>query len=426
MNYPGQRRSFGGRMSRRLVRLVLIAAAGLLLTPSVASGAWTVPPTPNVAGADGTVLNAVDCSSANSCMAVGSAVTLTGIRDPLRSATVAESWNGASWQIVPTPNPPGATFSSLRGISCPRPRICFAVGFERTDTLPPPFPGGIPRPLIELWDGRSWSIQQSPDVAGGSLEAVSCSGLFACTAVGTVPDQESGYHPLAERWDATGWHVQSVRDAPGSQPGDLDGLAAVSCPGRRTCTAVGSSVALDTSQQPASPLVERWFGRVNVWGLQDAPQPDGANGAGFGGVSCPNERVCFAVGGFDRSDRSSLTLAERRVGSRWSVMPTPNPGPFMSPFGPAFNAGLGSVSCAGRRACHAVGFGQGSTGDFLVFGERFDGASWQLESIPVGPGGGGPSVLAEISCPSRIFCMAVGNTPINSIAGTTLAAKWTP
>jgi hypothetical protein len=280
--------------------------------------------------------------------------------------------------------------------------------------------------LIELWNGRSWSIQQSPEVAGGDLAAVSCSGLFACTAVGTVPDQAFGFHPLAERWNAAGWHVQSIPDVPGSQPGDLIGLRRVSCPRRPTCTAVGSSVSLHPSQQPPSPLVERWFGRVNAWGLQVAPKPEGATGAGFGGVSCPNERVCFAVGGFDRSPLSSLTLAERRAGSRWSVMPTPNPGPFPTSIGPLFNAGLGSVSCAGRRACHAVGFGQGSTGDFLVFGERFDGASWQLESIPVGSGGGGPSVLAEISCPSRIFCMAVGSTPINSIAGTTLAAKWTP
>jgi hypothetical protein len=160
--------------------------------------------------------------------------------------------------------------------------------------------------------------------------------------------------------------------------------------------------------------------------LQAAPKPDGADGAAFTGVSCPDGRVCFAVGGFDRSDQGSLTLAEHRVGSRWSVMPTPNPGPYPSVIGPLFNAGLGSVSCAGRRACHAVGLGVGSTGDFLVFGERFDGATWQLESIPVANSGGGPSVLADLSCPSRIFCMAVGHTPTSAIEGTTLAAKWTP
>ena len=58
----------------RPVLLSLVATVALLLAPSTASAAWTVPPTPNVAGANATSLNGVDCSSANSCMAVGNAV----------------------------------------------------------------------------------------------------------------------------------------------------------------------------------------------------------------------------------------------------------------------------------------------------------------------------------------------------------------
>jgi hypothetical protein len=398
----------------------LIATLGLLFTPSVASAAWTVSPTPNVAGADGTVLNAVDCSSANSCMAVGSAVTLPETRAPFHWATVAERWDGASWRIVPTPNPPAATDSELNGVSCPRRNVCFAVGFERTDTLPPDFPGGPPAPLIELWNGRSWSIQQSPDVARGSLEAVSCSGLFACTAVGGVTDQGS-YHPLAERWDATGWHLQST-PTPANSQSNL--FSAVSCPLRRTCTAVGQSITSLTSPpftSVASPLVERWFGRVNAWGLQAAPKPDGGGDAGFTGVSCPDGRVCFAVGSSqDQTTHSLTTLAERRAGSSWSVMPTPNPGPYLSPFGLIFDAQLSSVSCPARRACHALGDGLDSAADSVVFDERFDGASWHLESIPVG------SALSDVSCRSRIFCVAVGKTAINLFTGTTLAVKWTP
>jgi hypothetical protein len=54
-----------------------------------------------------------------------------------------------------------------------------------------------------------------------------------------------------------------------------------------------------------------------------------------------------------------------------------------------------------------------------VIGERFDGANWQLESIPV------TSPLADVSCPSRLFCMAVGRAD-NGVQGTTEAAKWTP
>ena len=100
----------------------------MLLTPSVASAAWTVPPTPNVPGANETSLNAVDCTSANSCMAVGNAVTQTGFKSRPIVTTVAERWDGTTWQLMPTPNPPGANLSMLSGISCPRPNVCFAVG----------------------------------------------------------------------------------------------------------------------------------------------------------------------------------------------------------------------------------------------------------------------------------------------------------
>jgi hypothetical protein len=410
------------QMSRRSVRLVLIATAALLLTPSAASAAWTVPPTPNVPGANDSSLNAVDCTSGNACLAVGNALFPTGFRQPPRSTTVAERWDGTSWQLVPTPNPPGSTYSLLNGISCPGRNVCFAVGWSATASNSPPPAPVIQRPLIELWNGTSWSIQPSPDVPNGRLRAISCSGLLACTAVGSVFD-----HPLAARWDATGWHVQSTPDATGSDS-HSDQLNGVSCPRRRTCTAVGQSITFPTSGGTSfSPLVERWFGSVNSWGLQSAPKPDGAGSTSFAGVSCPDVRVCFAVGSFGVPSPSVgvATLAERRLGSSWSIMPTPNPGPFQSPLGPAFDAELNAVSCPGRRACRAIGFGQGLPGDFGTsdFGaidERFDGASWQQELIPAP----GIPTLA-LSCPSRLFCMAVGHGSINGV-GVTASAKWTP
>ena len=62
-------------------------------------------------------------------------------------------------------------------------------------------------------------------------------------------------------------------------------------------------------------------------------------------------------------------------------------------------------------------------GDLGLIAERFDGTSWQVEGIPTN-GLPNPS-LADVSCPSRFFCMAVGNT-FNGAISQTLAAKWTP
>lgn len=409
----------------RPVLFSLVASVALLLTPSAASAAWTVPPTPNVAGADDTSLNAVDCSSAISCIAVGDAVfPPTGFKERPITTTVAERWDGTSWQLMPTPNPSGTNLSLLSGISCPWRNVCFAVGQWRMGSTDPLEPPGITRPLVEVWNGTSWSIQRSPDVTNGWLSSVSCSGLLACTAVGTEYDQTS-FNPLAERWDGRGWHVQST---PNPTVSEEDELLGVSCPLRRTCTAVGfsrASVPNGNGLTTTSPLVMRWFGRVDSWGLQTAPTPPGAGDTGLAGISCPDGRVCFAVGDSrNATSHSTTTLAERLVGSRWSVMPTPNPGPFLSVFGLIFQAQLFSVSCPGRSACHAVGNGLDSTGDLVLIDERFDGASWQLESIPYS---GGIPHLDGVSCPSRLFCMAVGhNEDINGLQGATAAAKWTP
>ena len=257
-------------------------------------------------GANLSTLSAVDCTSATDCVAVGHADT-GGSR-----STLAAHWNGTSWTITPTPNPAGSTLSSLNGVSCPRAGVCFAVG------------GSSSGPLVELWNGVSWTILPSESVAGGELDAVSCSGLLACTAVGQYADGSSRL-TLAERWDATGWHVQSTPNVAGAEINQLTG---VSCPVKRTCTAVGRSTANETT----APIAARWFGRIDVWGLQAAPKPVGAQSARFAAVSCSAPLPCFATGNYataasPTASSVTRTLAERRGGSTWSVVSTPNPEP---------------------------------------------------------------------------------------------------
>jgi hypothetical protein len=323
-------------------------------------------------------------------MAVGYA---HGPTPPGQATTLAERWDGTSWQIVPTPNPPGATNSSLDGISCPRRNVCFAVGRSGSSTTSVP--------LVELWNGTSWSIQQSPVIRGGTLTDIDCSGIRACTAVGY-----GNVGTLAERWNGTGWNVQSTPIATGAERSSLYG---VSCPLRRTCTAVG----LTTTGGVDTPLVERWFGRVNAWGVQAAPTPAGAEGADLFGVSCPDARVCMAVGASRAHMGPASVLAERRIGSTWSILPISDP-----PQGIFPGTGLGAVSCPARRACHATG-----TSESGLIAERFNGARWHREPLPAAPSA---AFLPGLSCPSRRFCMAVGGLLNMENVGATLAAKWTP
>jgi hypothetical protein len=347
-----------------------MATAALLVAPSAASAAWTALPTPNAQGANVNILRAVDCTSADSCIAVGVA----------DGRPLAERWDGTSWRILPTPDLPA--LGALNGVSCPWPSFCFAVGASGSE------------PLVEVWNGTRWSVQSTPAVPGGVLSAISCSGILACTAVGRV-----GTAALAMRWEGGGWQVQ-----PTPNPAGSDRLNGVSCPLKRTCTAVGESEANGVT----SPFVTRWFGRVNAWGLQSAPKPDGAEDASLAGVSCPVAPVCVAVGSSNTPLGSPTMLTERRIGHNWSLLPTPSPPP------PAFSP-LHAVSCPSLVLCRAVGPPPW----------RFDGTSWQLESIPAAPQQLPISFLGGISCPTRSVCMAVGTGGISQFAGTT-SAKWTP
>jgi hypothetical protein len=70
----------------------------------------------------------VACTSANACTAVGAYNTSTNVPLPL-----AERWNGSSWTVQPTPTPPNATASVLQAVSCTSATACTAVGRHPVD-----------------------------------------------------------------------------------------------------------------------------------------------------------------------------------------------------------------------------------------------------------------------------------------------------
>jgi subtilisin family serine protease len=74
--------------------------------------AWSLETSPS--NGQASVLQSVWCSTSTSCTAVGN--FRTTVTSPIQ--TVAMRWNGTQWAIEPTPNPSGATFSALVGVSC--------------------------------------------------------------------------------------------------------------------------------------------------------------------------------------------------------------------------------------------------------------------------------------------------------------------
>ena len=116
------------------------------------------PPVPGPPGSTESVLLGVSCTTAVACTAVGYYV-----RSGSGYLTLAEAWNGRSWQIQATPNPAGALATTLTGVSCTAARTCLAVGSHLTTAA-------TSLTLAEAWDGTSWQIQAIPSPAGATPE----------------------------------------------------------------------------------------------------------------------------------------------------------------------------------------------------------------------------------------------------------------
>lgn len=201
---------------------------------------------------NGTTFTGISCVTAAACVAVGFATHQPPIGQPDVPTTVAEHWDGVRWSLDRTPDVTGAAESVLTAVSCPSAGDCVAVGFSQTPTTE--------LPLAERLRHGVWQTLSVPAVGGGALWAqlagVSCPTAQTCTAVGSWTDSSSNNHSIALRLHGDRWRVQSTPTIPATTS---DSLAAVSCPTREVCTAVGNQYEnLPELGATQEPLAERW------------------------------------------------------------------------------------------------------------------------------------------------------------------------
>jgi len=243
-------------------------------------------------GAKGSSLVSTSCGSPTSCMAVGTAGFDTTGRQ-----TLAARWDGTRWSIVPTPVRKGAVVNRLNAVSCVAATNCFAVGVFTKRR-----PGG---PLIEHWDGKSWSIVASPSVPDAGLGGISCLSATNCYAVGSTGADSTHREnaTLIEHWNGTNWSiVKSANPKPGAY---FINLLGVSCAAANSCFAVGGFY----TTRDRSALFLHWNG--GQWTLVHSTYRGSRD---ILGVACRSRTSCFAVG-----DRP---LVSRWDGTQWALDPT--------------------------------------------------------------------------------------------------------
>ena len=150
-------------------------------------------------------LDALSCTSASSCWAVGAD---TGT-NRFRNETL--HWNGRHWRLVSAPNPATGTgaFNLLAGLSCATDTNCWAVGELEQ--------GGADVSLNEVlhWTGHKWILVTVPEPAGtatdsfNTLLGVRCVSATDCWAVGdsqefAEPEVNEILHWTGKKWIVAG------------------------------------------------------------------------------------------------------------------------------------------------------------------------------------------------------------------------------
>lgn len=239
---------------------------------------WTQTPSPRL-GSDPTDLAGVSCTGPVHCVAAG------GYQVGMNSYPLIETWDGVHWRATRVPGAGQNDSASLSDISCTSSSFCVAVGDSWGMAVGD---GGdnIPnyKSLIEIWNGKGWSVSPGPSPDENSLGAVSCTSPVFCMAIGSVLTT----HPRVETWNGTRW--SNVYNPVAASNAELDGL---SCDTANFCVIVGNSTSTPTPANPGSALVEAWDG--TGWSI--VPSREFPEGSSVDAVSCINSSRCAGAGG---------------------------------------------------------------------------------------------------------------------------------
>ena len=181
-------------------------------------------------------VGSISCAADNTCAVVGSIPTFY----PYTYEPVVEYWNGVSWSVTLQPTINGL----LTDVSCLSASFCEAVGHETASCsdgngCPPAYA------FIEQWNGTAWSEADYPNTATwySGLVGVSCVSTEMCVALGYVDTAPQ----LILQWDGTNWNLVPL-------PAQAVEAESVSCTSSDNCCT--------GLQSPEQESYEQWDGSL--------------------------------------------------------------------------------------------------------------------------------------------------------------------
>jgi hypothetical protein len=223
----------------------------------------------------------------NSCRRGKPVCRNTGTRQ-----TLIEHWNGRSWKVQKSPNPvgpnPDGFADVLTGVAAASSSDAWAVGYYVNST------GS--HALIEHWNGKTWTVQTSPNPSGGALYGAAAVSSSDAWAVGAYTGGT-----LVEHWNGRSWKVQKSPNHGGSS--NNNGLFGVAATSSSDAWAVGDYYNVLGFRQT---LIEHWNG--TAWKVQTSRNPGGSSNDNLlPGVAAVSAKAVWAVGDYSTT-RGPLTF----------------------------------------------------------------------------------------------------------------------
>lgn len=270
---------------------------------------WTLIQSPNgLAGSS--MLTAVSAVSSHDVWAVGIQNNGNGVTG---NSTLIEHWDGSKWSVVPSPNA-STEGDELYGVAAISMNDVWAVGYfeNNAETLI--------LPLLEHWNGTSWSIAQDPPVNSGInfVEAVTATATNNVWAVGYVNNSGDNEN-LILHFDGTQWSVLPAVPV----QSDGNALQSVVATSATDAWAVGRKNI--NQGESSSTMILHWNG--TTWSSVASPN-NGTLTNSLWGVTSLSSNDVWAVGLAEQPpDGFNQTLIEHWNGKIWSIVASPNKQP---------------------------------------------------------------------------------------------------
>ncbi len=306
-------------------------------------------------------LTAVSAVSPADIWAVGFQNPSTGVVAPL-----AENFNGTSWSVVAAPTPSGSTVAEFTGVSGVASNNVWAVGYSFSVVNGQ----NVSTPLVEHFNGTSWSIQTTPATAGklNGVAAVSATDVWAVGGTGSAD--------LIENFNGTTWSVVQA-PSPGTSAPSLGGISAISSTDIFAVGGVGKGnfpqvlqfngtswtslanlpTGIATAAIDAVSATDVWtVGGGSIWNFNGTNWSEVASGLGgdLSAISGTSANDLFAVG--ETISTTDEPLVEQWNGTSWSVVTSANPSAGANSF-----AGVTTLSNGTAVAVGAVGIETNAT-----------------------------------------------------------------